>query len=151
MRIGMMLGQEHLSLSQPGEGTRRRSDLDALVREAHRLEARGFASAWLVHAAELDALGALTVIGRETQRIEVGTAVVPTFPRHPCVMAQQALTAQVATRGRFTLGIGLSHAFVIEDMFGLSYAKPARHMREYLSVLMPLLEGRPVAFQGALY
>jgi len=66
-------------------------------------------------------------------------------------MAQQALTAQVATRGRFTLGIGLSHAFVIEDMFGLSYAKPARHMREYLSVLMPLLEGRPVAFQGALY
>jgi 5,10-methylenetetrahydromethanopterin reductase len=151
MRIGMMLGQEHLSLSQPGEGTRRRADLDALVREAHMLEARGFASAWLVHAAELDALGALTVIGRETQRIEVGTAVVPTFPRHPCVMAQQALTAQVATRGRFTLGIGLSHAFVIEDMFGLSYAKPARHMREYLAVLMPLLEGRPVAFQGALY
>jgi 5,10-methylenetetrahydromethanopterin reductase len=118
MRIGMMLGQEHLSLSQPADGTRRRADLDALVREAHMLEARGFASAWLVHAAELDALGALTVIGRETQRIEVGTAVVPTFPRHPCVMAQQALTAQVATRGRFTLGIGLSHAFVMRTCLG---------------------------------
>ena len=132
MRIGLMLGQEHLSLSQSGEGTRRRSDLDALVREAQLLEARGFASAWLVHVFELDALGALTVIGRETQRIEVGTAVVPTFPRHPSVMAQQALTAQVASRGRFTLGIGLSHTLIIEDMFGLSYAKPARHMREYL-------------------
>jgi len=120
MRIGIMLGQEHLSLSQPGEGTRRRSDLDALVREAHMLEARGFASAWLVHTAELDALGALTVIGRETQRIEVGTAVVPTFPRHPCVMAQQALTAQVATRGSGGRGVrDLRHTALVP-----CYARP---------------------------
>ena len=149
MRIGLMLGRDHLSTSQPGES--KRPDLDALVREAQALEARGFASAWLVHIFGLDALAALTVIGRETQQIEIGTAVVPTFPRHPYVMAQQALTAQVAARGRFTLGIGLSHAIIIENMLGLSYGKPARHMREYLSVLIPLLEGRPVAFDEALY
>jgi F420-dependent oxidoreductase-like protein len=149
MRIGLFIGQEHLALTQPG--ARKPSDLDALVREAQSLEARGFASAWLVHVFELDALAALTVVGRETQRIELGSAVVPTFPRHPYVMAQQALTAQVASRGRFTLGIGLSHPLVIEDMLGLSYDKPARHMREYLSVLAPLLEGRPVSFQGEIY
>ena len=58
-------------------------------------------------------------------------------------MAQQAVTAYDACDGRFTLGIGLSHKIVVEDMFGMSYEKPARYMREYLSVLMPLLdEGR---------
>jgi 5,10-methylenetetrahydromethanopterin reductase len=151
MRIGIMIGHEHLLLSQPGESMRRRPDLDALVRETQLLEARGFASTWLVHVFALDAIGAITIIGRETQRMELGTAVVPTFPRHPYTMAQQALTAQVAARGRFTLGIGLSHAFIIENMFGLSYDRPARHMREYLSVLTPLLEGQPVAFHGQLY
>ena len=149
MRIGVMLGREHLSVSQPGGSTR--PDLDTLVREAQALEARGFASVWLVQIFGLDALATLTVIGRETPRIEIGAAVVPTFPRHPYVMAQQALTAQVAAGGRFTLGIGLSHAFVIENMFGLSYGKPARHMREYLSVLMPLLQARSVTFEGTHY
>jgi 5,10-methylenetetrahydromethanopterin reductase len=87
----------------------------------------------------------------ETQRIEVGTAVVPTFPRHPATVAQQALTAQAAARGRFTLGIGLSHAFIIEDMFGFSWDKPAHHMREYLAVLTPLLAGQPAVFQWEHY
>jgi F420-dependent oxidoreductase-like protein len=66
-------------------------------------------------------------------------------------MAQQALTAQAASHGRFVLGIGLSHKIVIEDMLGLSYAKPALQMREYLEVLMPLVQGRPASFQGELY
>ena len=66
-------------------------------------------------------------------------------------MAQQALTAQAATRGRFTLGIGLSHRLMMEDMFGLSWDKPARHLREYLAVLTPLLEGRPATFDGEHY
>ena len=63
-------------------------------------------------------------------------------------MAQQALTVQAASGGRFVLGIGLSHQMVIEGMFGLSFEKPLRHMREYLSVLMPLLHDRKVAFAG---
>jgi F420-dependent oxidoreductase-like protein len=66
-------------------------------------------------------------------------------------LAQQALTAAAATGGRFTLGIGLSHKIVIEDMFGLDYSKPARHMREYLEVLGPLLRGEPVDYRGEEY
>jgi F420-dependent oxidoreductase-like protein len=89
--------------------------------------------------------------GPRTSRIELGTSVVPTYPRHPYVMAQQAMTVQAATHGRFTLGIGLSHAPVIEGMWGMSYDKPARHMREYLSVLRPLIDEGRVGFSGELY
>jgi 5,10-methylenetetrahydromethanopterin reductase len=151
MRIGIMIGQEHLLLSQPDEYSRMLPDLDALVREVQSLEARGFDAAWLVHVFALDAIGTMAILGRETQRIALGTAVVPTFPRHPFTMAQQALTAQMATRGRFTLGIGLSHRMMMENMLGFSWDKPANHMREYLAVLAPLLEGRPVAFHGDCY
>jgi F420-dependent oxidoreductase-like protein len=80
--------------------------------------------------------------------IELGTAVVPTYPRHPMMLAQQALTVQAATGGRLCLGIGLSHQIVVESMWGLPFTKPVRHLREYLEVLMPLLEGRSVAFDG---
>jgi alkanesulfonate monooxygenase SsuD/methylene tetrahydromethanopterin reductase-like flavin-dependent oxidoreductase (luciferase family) len=116
--------------------------LDELVAEAKAAEARGFAFLSVPNIFGLDAIGALTVVGRETERIELATGVVPTPPRHPTTMAQQALTAQAASGGRFVLGIGLSHKIVIEDMLGLSYAKPALQMREYLEVLMPLVQGR---------
>jgi F420-dependent oxidoreductase-like protein len=76
---------------------------------------------------------------------------MPSYPRHPVAMAQQALTAQAACGGRFTLGIGLSHRPVIEYMLGLSYDKPARHMREYVSALAPLLRGEHVKFEGEEY
>ena len=125
--------------------------LDDIVAEVQRVEADGFAFYSVPHIFSLDSISMLTVAGRETSTIELVTAVVPTVPRHPVAMAQQALTAQSASGGRFTLGIGLSHKAVIEDMFGLSYARPARQMREYLSVLMPILEGRPAAFEGELY
>ena len=74
--------------------------------------------------------------------------MVPTYPRHPMMLAAQSLTASAATGGRFTLGIGLSHQIVIEGMFGFSFEKPARHMREYLSILMPLLHEGSVNFAG---
>jgi F420-dependent oxidoreductase-like protein len=80
--------------------------------------------------------------------IELGTAVVPTYPRHPVMLAEQALTVQAAIGGRLTLGVGLSHQVVIENVFGLSFDRPARHMREYLSILTPLLLGEQVAFTG---
>jgi 5,10-methylenetetrahydromethanopterin reductase len=88
------------------------------------------------------------VAGSQVPGIEVGTAVVPTYPRHPAVLAQQALTTALAVGGRLSLGIGLSHQIVIEDMYGYSFDKPARHMREYLSVLLPLLNGEAAAFHG---
>ena len=125
--------------------------LDDVVAEARGVEADGFAFYSVPSIFSLDAIGMLTVVGIRTESIELVTAVVPSPPRHPAAMAQQALTAQAASGGRFTLGIGLSHKAVIEDMFGLSYARPARQMREYLSVLVPLLEGRPARFDGELY
>ncbi len=125
--------------------------LDEVVGEAKRAESDGFASYVVPHIFGLDAVGMLTVVGRETERIELIPAVVPIAPRHPAALAQQALTAQAASGGRFTLGVGLSHKAVIEDMFGLSYERPAARMREYLSVLVPLLAQKPVSFEGELY
>jgi F420-dependent oxidoreductase-like protein len=130
-------------------GTRRSAaHIEALIALAADLERRGFASVWLPHAFGLDAVSTAALIGRGTSRIEIGTAVVPTQPRHPVALAQQALTTAAACRGRFTLGIGLSHPAVIEGMLGLSYARRAAHMREYLAVLAPLLRGEPSHFQG---
>ncbi|GIH79280.1 TIGR03564 family F420-dependent LLM class oxidoreductase [Planobispora longispora] len=108
----------------------------------------GFPSAWVSNIFGLDALTALAVAGSQVPGIELGTAVVPTYPRHPAVLAQQALTVNTALEGRLALGIGLSHQIVIEGMYGYSFDKPARHMREYLSVLVPLVRGEQVEFEG---
>jgi len=108
----------------------------------------GFAHYWIPQIFGIDALTALTVTGREVPDIELGTAVVPTFPRHPAVLATQALTVTQSIGARLNLGIGLSHQFVVEDMWGLSFAKPVRHLREYLAVLNPLLHGEPADATG---
>jgi F420-dependent oxidoreductase-like protein len=138
MRIGTVLAES--------------GGLDALKGLADQLRAAvddGFSSAWLSNIFGLEALTALAVAGREVPGIELGTAVVPSYPRHPAVLAQQALTADLALGGRLTLGIGLSHQIVIQDMYGYSFERPARHMREYLSVLLPLLAGEQASFDGA--
>ena len=122
--------------------------IDDVVADAKAAAADGFASYGLPQIFALDAMGVLAVVGREVPRIELATGVVPTYSRHPLTMAQQALTVQAASGGRFVLGIGLSHQIVIENMFGLSFDKPVRHMREYLSVLMPLLHDGKASFQG---
>jgi len=74
--------------------------------------------------------------------------VVPSYPRHPAALAQQALTTALAVQGRLTLGIGVSHKIVIEDMLGFSFGRPVHHMKEYLSVLLPLLDGTSASFTG---
>jgi 5,10-methylenetetrahydromethanopterin reductase len=122
--------------------------IDQLATMAKGVEADGFDSFWLPQIFGTDALCAHAVIGREVPRIELGTAVVPTYPRHPIALAQQALTVAAASDGRFTLGIGLSHQLVIEGMYGYPFDKPVRHMREYLSALVPLLAGEAVDFEG---
>jgi F420-dependent oxidoreductase-like protein len=108
----------------------------------------GFASGWLANIFGVDALTALAAAGRDVPGIELGTAVVPTYPRHPGMLAQQALTAQASLRGRLALGIGLSHQIVIEGMYGYSFDKPARHMREYLDILVPLVRDGSVSASG---
>jgi len=116
--------------------------------ELQRAADDGFASAWMSNIFGMDALTALAVAGSQVPGIEVGTAVVPTYPRHPAALAQQARTVAAAVDGRLVLGIGLSHQIVIEDMFGYDFGRPVLHMREYLAVLMPLLNGEQVSFSG---
>lgn len=139
MRIGATLG---------ADGT---TTLDDLIASAKRLEAAGFDALWMPNIFSYDAISALAILGRETSRIRLGTAVTPTYPRHPTAIAQQALTTAAVTGNRFTLGIGLSHKIVIENMLGMSYDKPAKHMREYLNVLMPLARGETVNYDGEQY
>ena len=134
MRIGVMLDTER--------------PFDLVVEEVVRLHEAGIETAWASQIFALDALTVLAVAGREVPGIGFGTAVVPTYPRHPVMLAGQALTVQAATGGRLTLGVGLSHQLVIENVFGQSFDRPARHMREYLSILMPLLHGEQANFAG---
>ena len=134
-----------LSLSEPSPGG---DVLGALTVSVQQAADDGFSSGWLANIFGLDALTALAVAGSRVPGIELGTAVVPTYPRHPAALAQQALTVQAALDGRLALGIGLSHQLVIEGMYGLSFDKPARHMKEYLEILLPLLDTGKVSFQG---
>jgi F420-dependent oxidoreductase-like protein len=127
------------------------STLNAIVDEARAAEAMGAATYSLSNVFAHDAIGALAVVATRTDRIELLTAVIPAFPRHPMALAQQALTAQVVAGGRFTLGVGASQQPLIERVLGLSYEKPARRMREYLQVLLPLLQGQPTRFEGEFY
>lgn len=137
----------HLMLSMPGDTT----GVRGLVERAVRAEQDGFAGVWLPQVSTVDALMVLAIAGGETSRIELGTAVVPTYPRHPTVLASQALTVQDASDNRLALGIGLSHRVAIEDSLGLDYSKPIPHTREYLTVLNGLLAGERVSFRGDLY
>ncbi len=129
------------------------ASLTQLIDWAVQAEADGFHSLWFVQVPVVgnDVLTSIAVVGQHTQKIELGTGVAPTHPRHPLIMAQQALTVQAACGSRLQLGLGLSHKPVIEDMMGLSYQKPAQHMREYLSVIRPLINGEGVSFQGECY
>ncbi|MSW12462.1 MAG: TIGR03564 family F420-dependent LLM class oxidoreductase, partial [Actinobacteria bacterium] len=105
-------------------------------------------SYWAPNIFGHDALTALAIVGREVPRIEIGTSVVPTYPRHPIAIAQQSHTVNAVSNGRLCLGIGLSHKVVVEGMLGLSYDKPVRHLREYLSILMPLARCEAAKFAG---
>ena len=129
--------------------------IDEVVAEAQAALALGAHTFWSSQIFGHDALTVLAIVGREVPGIELGTAVVPTYPRHPMMLAQQALSTQAAINSRgdagLCLGIGLSHQIVVESMWGLSYSKPVRHLKEYLSILMPLLEGKPVKFEGEDY
>ncbi len=128
MRIGLMVGSDK---------ERSRADrLSGLLADGKAAEDDGFASFWIPQVpGYLDAMTAVALLGHVTERIEIGTAVVPIQTRHPLIMAQQALTTQVACSGRFTLGIGPSHHWIISDQLGLPYERPARLVRDYLDVL----------------
>ena len=110
--------------------------VERLQSDAKWAEASGFSSMWIPQIPdEFDALTAATIAGLATSTIEIGTAVVPLQPRHPIALAQQALSTNAALGGRLALGLGVSHHWIIEDMLGLPYEKPAETVRSYLDVL----------------
>ncbi len=136
MRIGIMV--------LPGRG----EPVASTLKQIEDAEQHGFASLWLAHTIGVDALTVLALAGQQTENIELGTFVVPTYPRHPSAIAQQALTVQALSGGRLTLGIGLSHRAVMEDRLGFDWDHPIRHMREYLTSLAPLLRQEAFHFEG---
>jgi len=133
VRIGLMIGPER---------GRYASKVDRLRRDARWAEEAGFSTIWIPQIPdEFDALTAATLAGAETERIEVGTAVVPVQPRHPIALAQQALSTQAVCGGRLTLGLGVSHHWVIDEMLGLPYERPVPTMRSHLDVLDAAFRG----------
>jgi F420-dependent oxidoreductase-like protein len=136
MKIGLMIA------------TAGAADLNAVLGQIERAEALGLASVWVPSVRSFDALTVLALAGRQTRTVELGTFVIPTYPRHPAALAEQALAVQAASGGRLALGIGLSHRRTMEAMLGFDWSHPIRHMREYLTCLTPLLRGELTSFAG---
>jgi F420-dependent oxidoreductase-like protein len=133
MRVGVMVGPER---------GRYATKVERLRADARWAEEAGLASVWVPQIPDdFDALTAAAVIGEATTRIEIGTAVVPVQPRHPIALAQQALSVQAVCGGRLALGLGVSHHWVIDEMLGLAYERPAATMRAHLDVLEAALRG----------
>lgn len=127
------------------------ASLARLVDHAVAAEQAGFAAYWLGQLAIPDVLTAYAVMGARTSRIELGTAVVPTWSRHPLMLAAQALTTAEATGNRLTLGIGLAHKQIVEQTMKVPFRAPAQHMAEYLAVLGPALTTRSVDVTGEIW
>ncbi|MFJ2960155.1 TIGR03564 family F420-dependent LLM class oxidoreductase [Streptomyces sp. NPDC087270] len=127
MRIGLYVGDQ--------------SDLQSQIEQARAAAEHGLTSAFFSQVLAWDPLTVAALVGAAVPGIEVGTAVVQTYPRHPISLAGQALTVAAATGNRLTLGIGPSHKQIIEGVYGLSYDQPARHTRAYLTALRAELSG----------
>lgn len=138
-----------MQLGINGTGLVQKASADAVAAHAEAAFGDGFKSYWIAEhpTGGFDALTVLTAVGLKVPDIALGTAIVPTWPRHPAVLAGQAVTTNNILNGRLTLGIGLSHAPMMAEL-GIEFDKPIRHLREYLSVLMPLLTEGSVDYQG---
>ena len=134
-----------------GSGMVQKASVEAIADHAATAAKQGFAHYWLAEhpTGGLDALTTLALVGQRVPDIELGTAIVPTFPRHPMALAGQALTVADAIGERLTVGIGLSHEPMMAQL-GIGFEKPIRHLREYLSILMPLLHEGATNFDGEL-
>ncbi|WP_018637034.1 TIGR03564 family F420-dependent LLM class oxidoreductase [Parafrankia elaeagni] len=122
---------------------------DKIVKQARQAEEDGFHALWYASLVTGDPLVAMALAGRETTGIELGTAVLQTYPCHPLLQANR-VSSVTAAMGRpgFTLGIGPSHESLVRDAYGMSYDHPGRSTEEYLTILGPLLRGEDVDFQG---
>ena len=124
--------------------------VDKVVDQAKQAEDEGFTSLWYASLVTGDPLVAMAIAGRETSGIELGTAVLQTYPCHPMLQANRAASvADAMGRAGFTLGIGPSHQPLVEDVLGLSYDHPGRSTEEYVQILTAMLRGEDVDFDGA--
>src|SRR6478672_13392102 len=124
--------------------------VENVVRQAQQAEADGFTSLWYASAVTGDPLVAIALAGRETERIELGTAVLQTYPCHPLLQANRvASVVDAMGRPGLTLGIGPSHQPLIEGVYGYEYDHPGRNTEEYVRILAPLLRGEPVDVHGS--
>lgn len=118
------------------------SPIDATIANLAMLRDEGFRRVWMSQLPyEPDLLTILAIALHEVDTIEVASGVVPIQNQHPMQMAQRALTVSLASGGRFTLGLGMTHQAVTEGMWGIPWDKPVRRMNEYLDGLLPLLAG----------
>ena len=129
--------------------TARGSTVEEIVEHAQWAEAQGFGSVWYSSATAGDPVVAMALAGRATSSIELGTAILQTYPCHPLLQANR-VAAAAAGMGRpgFTLGIGPSHEQLIRGLYGLSYDHPGRNTEEYVGILTALLRNEPVDFDG---
>ncbi len=141
MRIGIN-GSSLISLGRPAS---------EMVDHAVQAERDGFDSYWMAQLGVPDALTVLALVGQATSTIELGTAVISTWPRHPLMLAAQALTTSELCGGRLVLGIGLAHKPSVESTLKIPFERPARHMAEYLDVLLPALSERRVSAEGDIW
>lgn len=135
MKIGLLIDERGMTLEQ-------------LTEAAARASKAGLAGFWMGQHYDWDPLTALVAAASAAPGIELGTAIVPTYPVHPVTLASQALSAQAASGNRITLGLGVSHKVIMEGTFGIPYERPAKHLRDYLTALIPLLRGETVAYQS---
>ncbi|HET7873989.1 MAG TPA: LLM class flavin-dependent oxidoreductase [Methylomirabilota bacterium] len=118
------------------------ADLDAAIALARRADALGYESLWVTHGGGRDALLVLSVYAHAAPRVGLGTGVVPIYPRHPVLLAQEALTLSDLSGGRLRLGLGVSHRSMMEGALGLDMGRPLPVMREYVTVLRAALAGK---------
>ncbi len=141
MRIGIN-GSSLIALGRPAS---------EIVAHAQEAEADGFSTYWVAQLAAPDALTVLALAGQATSTIELGTAVIATWLRHPLMLAAQALTVSDIAGGRLILGIGLAHKHTIESSLRIPFDRPAKNMDDYLSVLLPALQDRKVSADGEIW
>ena len=128
------------------------SDSSAILAGIEKAEDMGIHAAWLTTGgARLDSLTLFASAALRTSRIMLGTAIVPTYPRHPLVTVQQTQVIAQLAPGRFRLGVGPSHRPSIEDTHGINFRAPLGHLSEYLHILKALLHDGSVDFDGRYY
>ena len=126
--------------------------LDESVARAKTAERLGFESVWVTQLPDArDASLVLAAYAAATQRLKLGTGVLPIYTRHPTAMAQMAATLDEVSGGRFILGIGISHKVTVEGMWGLKLERPVDAMREYLTIVRTSICEGSASIDGELF